>query len=99
MFIMSISEHKTLISRKNKMLDETEVEFTIKVKMRRRWVSHFCSMLNYMEQLGNLGSSRKVGMFSDGDGDFRPKFKIDIPYKLVEPIDGEESGNHIYDAG
>lgn len=73
-------------------------EFNIKVKMEERWIDTFCSMLKYMENLGNLGSSREVTLYSDGDGDFRPKFEFDINYKKVNPV-GDISGNRLYDAG
>ena len=70
--------------------------------MKDRWVPHFLGMLQYMEQLGGLGGSRKVTFYSDGDGDFRPKFSVDdIPIKETEyaegVIDGE--GNKFFDAG
>lgn len=80
-------------------MKEDEVDFTIRVNMKKRWVPHFCSMLEYMQWLGSVGSSRRVSLYSDGDGDFRPKFEIDIPYMHAKPIDGEVSGNHVYDAG
>lgn len=73
-------------------------EFNIKVQMEERWVDTFCSMLKYMENLGNLGSSRGVTLYSDGDGDFRPKFEFDIDYKKVKPV-GDTNGNRLYDAG
>lgn len=73
-------------------------EFTIKVKMQDRWIPHFCSMLKYMERLGSWGSSREVGLFADGDGDFRPKFEFDIEFEEVLPA-SEHDGNRIYDAG
>ena len=74
-------------------------EFTIKVKMKNRWIPHFLSMLKYMEYLGNIGSSRKVTMYSDGDGDFQPKFEFDesLPSE-IKPIKNE-NGNRTYDAG
>ncbi len=56
-----------------------------------------------MEYLGNVGSSRKVTLYSDGDGDFRPNFKLEgLPFrqcvKAVEPkIDND--GDRLYDAG
>lgn len=78
---------------------EDEVEFLIKCRMRKRWVPHFQSMLKYMQHLGEVGSSREVTLFSDGDGDFRPKFKFNLEAEEVDPISGEESGEHYYDAG
>ena len=52
-------------------------KFTIECEMKERWIPHFLGMLKKMEQLGGLGSSRPVGIFADGDGDFHPKFKWD----------------------
>ena len=57
------------------MSSDDVVEFTINVTMQRRWTREFLSMLRFMEHLGNLGGSRFVAIYSDGDGDFRPKFK------------------------
>ena len=76
------------------------VSFSIQVRMKRRWVPHFLSMLKYMEQLGNLGGSREVGIYSDGDGDFRPKFgwESDLLDGIVDPV-RDEDGNRLYDAG
>ena len=67
--------------------------------MKERWIPHFLGMLGKMEQLGGQGSSRPVGIFSDGDGDFRPKFKWDdtMP-EVAKPIDTEKTG-YFYDAG
>lgn len=74
-------------------------EFTIKVTMRSRWVPHFLAMLKYMEQLGGLGSTRKVSIYSDGDGDFHPKFEWsdDLPCD-AEPVK-DDDGHRVYDAG
>ena len=73
--------------------------------MKTRWIPHFLGMLKKMEQLGGLGSSRPVGIFSDGDGDFHPKFKWEdsLP-KIAQPIRGEKPGDvpgkgYFYDAG
>ncbi len=66
--------------------------------MRERWVPHFMSMLKYMEQLGGLGGSREVGIYSDGDGDFRPKFNFSIDAAVVKPK-SDDKGNRLYDAG
>jgi len=62
------------------MADKT---FNIEVTMNERWVDDFCSMLKWMESCGNLGHSSVVGFYSDGDGDFRPKFKIDTGFNKV----------------
>lgn len=63
-----------------------QVEFNIKVTMNERWVNDFCSMLHWMQSCGNLGHSSIVGFYSDGDGDFRPKFEIDRDFVRTEGI-------------
>jgi len=73
-------------------------KFTIRVEMQERWIPHFMSMLKYMEYLGNIGASRKVTIYADGDGDFRPKFEADIEWHKVEPI-RDVGGERLYDAG
>lgn len=74
-------------------------KFTIECEMNERWIPHFLAMLKYMQHLGSLGSSRKVMMYADGDGDFRPKFKWDesLPSD-AKPVE-EHSGDRFYDAG
>lgn len=76
-----------------------KVDFVIKCSMRRRWIPHFLGMLRYMQHLGNWGSSREVTIYSDGDGDFRPKFEWDdsLP-ENGEPIK-DDDGHRVYDAG
>lgn len=56
-----------------------------------------------MESCGNLGHSSVVGFYSDGDGDFRPKFNINTEYKITygyRKKDGKELPNLevLYDA-
>ena len=58
-----------------------KVTFNIKATMNERWVNDFCSMLHWMQSCGNIGHSSIVGFYSDGDGDFRPKFEIDRVYE------------------
>ena len=83
------------------MIDRGDIlnkKFTIEVEMEERWIDDFCSMLKEMERLGSIGSSKKVGIYSDGDGDFRPKFDIDTEYSKVPPIINTNE-EKIYDAG
>lgn len=77
----------------------SRVRFIIECEMEDRWVPHFLSMLKYMQQLGSLGGSRKVGIYSDGDGDFHPKFNWDdaLPVGAKPTID--DNGDRLYDAG
>ena len=74
-----------------------EMEFNIKCKMEKRWIPHFCSMLERMEHNGNIGRSEIVSLYSDGDGDFRPTFDYDIIFEKVKPR--KKNGKEIYDAG
>ena len=53
----------------------SDVKFTISAIMEEKWVIPFLSMLDKMEENGNIGHSEMVGMYSDGEGDFRPHFK------------------------
>lgn len=72
-------------------------EFNIKVTMEDRWIPHFLAMLNYMQYLGCIGSSRVVGLYSDGDGDFHPKFEFDK--SLLKDVNPRNNDNRYYDAG
>jgi len=56
-------------------------------------------MLRYMEHLGRIGASRRVSLYADGDGDFRPKFKWNAALSSeAKPID-DRRGDRLYDAG
>lgn len=79
------------------VLDE-DVTFNIKCTCRKRWASQIVSMLKQMEHLGNIGSSRDVAIYADGDGDFRPKFEFDVNIPEVKPVI-EMAGNTKFDAG
>ena len=93
------------MSIKIKIKNETEGmnfmakrKFVIECEMNERWVDTFCSMLNKMQSFGALGHSGKVSIFSDGDGDFRPEFKIKTEYTRVAPVK-ETRDEAFYDAG
>ena len=64
----------------------SKISFNVNVTMDERWVNHFISFLKRMELDGNIGKSEHVTFYADGDGDFRPKFKIDIDYVEKSPI-------------
>lgn len=78
-----------------------EKTFTIEATMEERWIPHFLSMLNAMQENGAIGHSGVVGMYADGDGDFRPKFRADMHYGNVEPSvrNDYKIVDAIYDAG
>jgi len=75
------------------------MKFSIEVDMPDRWVPQFLGMLAYMHRLGGVGSSRLLTFYSDGDGDFRPKFEWDkdLPVEINGMLDA--NGNRTYDAG
>ena len=64
------------------------VTINITVKMKQRWVSHFLGMLKKMEKLGDMGASRYVALYSDGDGDFQPKFEWDSDLPVSKGSNG-----------
>lgn len=74
--------------------------FNIEVTMEERWIDYFCSMLRYMEHCGDIGHSEILMFYSDGDGDFRPKFKIDTGYEYVSASNASNVNvERFYDAG
>ena len=75
------------------------MKFTIQCEMKARWVPHFLAMLKYMQLLGNVGASRQVSLYADGDGDFRPKFKWNIALRSDAKPKNDQGGNRLYDAG
>ena len=79
-----------------------KIKFTIECEMRERWVPYFIGMLKTMQNLGNLGGSRWVKIYSDGDGDFRPKFEFEEGMPEPEPgIWSVDDGQEVcyFDAG
>jgi hypothetical protein len=61
------------------------MKFNIECEMKERWIPHFLGMLDLMQYNGAIGHSESIVFFSDGDGDFRPKFKFEN--NLPEPIE------------
>lgn len=68
------------------MVFEDDVEMTINIRVKKRWIPHVVGMLEHMQRLGTMGSSRWVHFFSDGDGDFRPKFSFDHVIQAAKPV-------------
>ena len=62
-----------------------EKKFTVECEMEERWIPHFLSMLEEMHRCGAQGSSRIVAFYSDGDGDYRPRFSTDYEYEFQKP--------------
>lgn len=82
-----------------KNIEDDDVKFTIECTMKKRWVSHFLSMLKYMQFLGCVGSSREVALFVDGDGDFHPEFEWSSSLECSEKPVRDNDGDVMYDAG
>lgn len=73
--------------------------FTIDCEMPERWVNDFCSFLRQLERNGNIGHSSLIGFYADGDGDFRPKFGINIDYAETTGRGTSWSPEVMFDAG
>ena len=77
-----------------------KVKFTVECEMEERWKDYFLSFLKTMEFFGQAGHSELLGFYSDGDGDFRPKFNIkDTEYTPKELIVSKETTINFFDAG
>ena len=79
-----------------------DVTLKIEATMPERWASQFLGMLQEMRRLGEIGSSRSIIFFSDGDGDFNPKFVITDPppleeHGIAEGHDAQEVGFRVMD--
>lgn len=73
--------------------------FNLICTMKDRWVPQFLAMLKYMQQLGNMGGSRNVCFYADGDGDFNPKFKWDESLPSDAEAVKDNDGDKTFDAG
>ena len=75
-------------------------EFDIHVRINKRWKDDFLSFLDNLQRLSEYGSSRMVGFFGDGDGDFKIEFSGMPSYKPKQAIAGEDTPlDYFYDAG
>ena len=75
-------------------------KFNIECEMEERWINYFASFLKNMEANGVIGHSEILGFYSDGDGDFRPKFDFDIDIKKEKPYNYNINDKiNIFDAG
>lgn len=80
-----------------------ERNFTIHCKMNERWIASFIKMLDSMAYCGSIGHSEYIGLYSDGDGDFRPTFNYDETLSAIgdKPIVIKNPSGQMtmYDAG
>lgn len=68
---------------------KVKLEFTVS----KRWLKKIIALLSCLKYCGDVGTSRTIGFYADGDGDFRIK---DIKMNGVEidpKIDWEKYGN------
>lgn len=78
----------------------TNRKFIIECEVPERWVNDFCAMLEQMQYFGKQGHSGVVGIYADGDGDFRPNFNIQTEYDSAWATQAERFKPYtIYDAG
>ena len=52
------------------------IRITINADIPERWLNDFFTFLKRMEANGSVGNSEMLGFFSDGQGDFKPKFEF-----------------------
>lgn len=81
-------------------MDENDeiIRFTIHCTMKRKWASQLIGMLHHMQHLGSIGSTRLITFYSDGDGDFRPKFECeDSTIDIAKPVRTYSSGDTVFD--
>jgi hypothetical protein len=74
---------------------DRQESFGIFAEMKPRWRQQLLDMLGSMAACGDMGCSRQMQFYADGDGDFRPKFAFDE--KLYTPTTGQLKLN--FDAG
>lgn len=56
-------------------------------------------MLKEMENLGSIGASKKVTLYSDGDGDFRPKFNWSSGLPDIAEPRKRDASETLFDTG
>lgn len=61
--------------------------FTIQMELTEPQALAMEAMLEYWNSLGSWGSSRYVGFYCDGDGDFKPRARIHSSRELPELTD------------
>ena len=76
----------------NFIMGET-VKLNLEITIPKRWVKKFFQMLDCMRVCGNVGASRTVAFYADGDGDFRP-FDFKVNGKEVQTYFGKTWNIH-----
>lgn len=78
------------------------MKIKVEATMDSRWIPEFIDFLATMEYCGGIGTSRKLSFYSDGDGDFHPKFKINgepLEERAIEIANEQNSFKTDFDAG
>jgi hypothetical protein len=70
--------------------------FNIQVRMPTQSIPQFLGILEYMETLGAMGSSRTITIGVDGDGAFNAKFKWDKDLPKPDKPYKDNNGNRHY---
>ena len=60
------------------------IEMTVKMQVTPAQALTLQAMFNHWNRLAGWGSSRMIGFFVDGDGNFKPKCEIDFSETLPE---------------
>lgn len=74
--VMNERDQKRAVKSWEQAGDFDDVTVTITITARKRWIKQLLGLFRDMQTLGSMGSSRMLGFYSDGDGDFRPKFDV-----------------------
>jgi hypothetical protein len=83
-----------------------KVKMTVSMEVTIPQALALQAMFEYWNSLAAMGSSRKVGFYIDGDGDFHPECKIKFSKKIPPLSDeikkitiasGERSGDLMFD--
>lgn len=88
--------------------DTDVVKINVTIKVRKRWVPELLGLFHRMQNLGATGSSRMIGFYADGGGDFRPEFEVNghpikahdqINGRVAVPTEGPYTVKEFFDAG
>lgn len=69
--------------------DTDRYKMTVTIDVTESQALAMQSMFEYMENLGNAGSSRKVAFYADGDGNFKPHPVITYDKPLAHELTDE----------
>jgi threonine aldolase len=81
------------------------IEMTVKMQVTESQALALQAMFEYWNVLASMGSSRDVGFYCDGDGNFKPECNISFSETITTLTDEmrkiavreERDGNRVYD--